>query len=83
MTTYQGSLFLDVAQQRLLDLNREHANDLLVRLARATAAQRLTSIGRESAEPEGPRPLHADAQRFMARSLFGLLGRRRQTSPAA
>ena len=83
MTSYEGSLFLDMAQQRLLDLNREHANDLLARLARATAEQRLTRMVRESAELEQPRPLRADAQRFVARSLFGLLGRRRQARPAA
>jgi hypothetical protein len=83
MTSYEGSLFLDLAQQRLLDRNREHANDLLARRARATADQRRTRMMRESAELEQPRPLRADARRFVARSLFGLLGRRRQVRPAA
>jgi hypothetical protein len=82
MMNYAGSLFLDMAQQRLLDLNRAHANDRLVHLARATANQRLAHLTRDDDERRA-QVARSDASRFVARSVFARLGRRYGPSPAA
>ena len=83
MLTYEGSLFLDVAEQRLLDLHRAHANDRLAHLARATASERLNQIADAARQEHGADPVVPAVRPPAHRSLFDRFSRGRAPRPAA
>ena len=83
MVTYEGSLFLDVATQRLLDLHRVHANDRLVHMARASASECLDRLATFDEQQRSAYMAHVGW--LLSSSSFVRIdrGQHRQPRPAA